>query len=161
MGKLRYLLGFAALFGHLAHAQEQPPDWEPYELYYATVVRVVDGDTIQVSVDLWPGLVAEYSVRERGIDAPELRRVDCEEERTWAEEARAQLEKLYEVGSTVRLENVEYDAYSGRVLAEIRRWRSDRWIYLEDEMIERGMAVSWTPEMSDVPWCVLALTREE
>ncbi len=131
----------------------------PYALYYATIVRVIDGDSIAVRVNLWPGLVAEYSVRVRGIDAPELRRVSCEEERIWGEEAKAQVEKLYEAGSTVRLENVEFDAFSGRVLAEVRRWRSDRWLYLKDDLIDRGLAVEWTPKMDDVPWCLLANTR--
>jgi len=66
---------------------------------------------------------------------------------------------LYDVGSSIRLENVEYDAFSGRVLADIRRWRSDRWLHLEEEMIERKMAVAWTPEMDDVTWCLLAKDR--
>lgn len=142
-----------------ATGQEKPPVENPYAKYFATVIRVIDGDTLAVSVALWPGLVAEYSVRERGIDSPEMRRVECEEEGEWASEAQAQLAKLYDVGSTVMLENVEYDAYSGRVLADIRRWRSDRWLYLEEEMIEKKMAVAWTPEMDDVPWCLLAKER--
>ena len=28
----------------------------PYALYYADVVRVIDGDTLDVRVDLWPGV---------------------------------------------------------------------------------------------------------
>ncbi len=131
----------------------------PYALYYAEVVRVIDGDTLDVRVDLWPGLQAIYAVRVRGIDAPELRGVACEEERIWAKDAKAQVEKLYPPGSRVRLEDVEYDAYSGRVDADVRRWRTDRWIYLADELVERNLAVAWTPEMDDVPWCLLAQTR--
>jgi micrococcal nuclease len=131
----------------------------PYALYYAEVLRVIDGDTLDVRVDLWPGLQAVYAVRVRGIDAPELRGVGCEEERVWAQEAKAQVEKLYDVGSRVRLENVAFDAYSGRVDADVRRWRSDRWIYLADELVERNLAVAWTPDMADVPWCLLAKTR--
>ena len=131
----------------------------PYALYYAEVVRVIDADTLDVRVDLWPGLQAVYAVRVRGIDAPELRRPGCEAERVWAEEAKAQVEKLYDVGSRVRLEKVEYDAYSGRVVADVRRWRSDRWIYLADELVERSLAVAWTPDMADVPWCLLAASR--
>jgi micrococcal nuclease len=138
-------------------AQEEVTN--PYALYYAEVVRVIDGDTLDVRVDLWPGLQAVYAVRVRGIDAPELRRVGCEEERIWAQEAKAQVEKLYDVGSRIRLENVAFDAYSGRVDADVRRWRSDRWIYLADELVERNLAVAWTPDMADVPWCLLAKTR--
>lgn len=138
-------------------AQEDVPN--PHALYYAKVVRVIDGDTLDVRIELWPGLEAVYAVRVRGVDAPELRRTGCEAERLWGEEAKAQVEKLYDVGTQVRLENVEYDAFAGRVVADVRRWRSDRWLYLADELVERGLAVAWTPEMADVPWCVLAETR--
>lgn len=131
----------------------------PYALYYAKVVRVIDGDTLDVRVALWPGLEAVYAVRVRGVDAPELRRVGCEAERLWGEQAKAQVERLYEVGSTVRLEDVEYDSFSGRVVADVRRWRSDRWLYLADELVERDLAVAWTPDMPDVPWCLLAESR--
>ena len=131
----------------------------PYALYYAEVVRVIDGDTLDVRLDLWPGLQAVYAVRVRGIDAPELRRVGCEAERIWAQDAKAQVEKLYDVGSRIRLENVAFDAYAGRVDAKVSRWRSDRWLYLSDELIGRGLAVEWTPDMDDVPWCLLARSR--
>lgn len=141
-----------------AQAQEEPAN--PYALYYAEVVRVLDGDTLDVRVDLWPGVQAVYAVRVRGIDAPELRRSSCEAERLWAEEAKAQVAKLYDIGSRVRLEDVEYDAYSGRVVADVRRWRSDRWIYLADELVERGLAEAWMPGMADIDWCTLASQRQ-
>lgn len=140
-----------------AMAQEAMPS--PYAEYYAEVVRVIDGDTLDVRVDLWPGLQAIYAVRIRGIDAPELRGADCPAEKAWAEEARAQVEKLYAVGTTVRLQDVEYDAFAGRVLADVRRWRSDRWLYLADELVERGLAEAWTPDMEDIDWCSLAQAR--
>ncbi len=124
--------------------------------YYATVVRVIDGDTLDVRVEVWPGLVAEYAVRVRGIDAPELRRVDCEAERLWGEAARDQVRKLYPEGSAIRLENVGRDPFFGRVVADVRRFRSDRWLFLKDELLERRLAVEWTPQMTDVNWCLLA-----
>ena len=142
-----------------ALSDELPRRQARYALYFAEVVRVIDGDTLDVRVSLWPGLEAIYAVRVRGVDAPELRRVGCEAERVWGEQAKAQVQKLYAVGSLVRLENVEYDAFSGRVVADVRRWRSDRWLYLADELVERDLAVVWTPDMPDVPWCLLAETR--
>ena len=150
------LLALLILTGAAA-AQEDVAN--PYALYYAEVVRVIDGDTLDLRVDLWPGLQAIYAVRVRGIDAPELRRAGCEEQRIWAEEAKAQVAKLYDIGSRIKLENVEYDAYSGPVVADVRRGRSDRWIFLADEVVERGLAVAWTPDMADVPWCLLAQAR--
>ena len=38
-------------------AQEIP---SPYSEYYGTVERVIDGDTLVVRLDLWPGLEAIY-----------------------------------------------------------------------------------------------------
>ena len=147
------------LFAASAAAQEAPSLPSPYALYYAEVVRVIDGDTIDVRVDLWPGLQAIYAVRVRGIDAPEVRRASCEAERAWGEEAKAQVAKLYDVGSVIRIENVDRDPFFGRVVADVRRWRSDRWLYLADELVERGLAEAWTPDMPDVDWCLLAKTR--
>ena len=156
---MRCILAFLAGLMLTRQVAAQDDLANPHALYYAEVVRVIDGDTLDVRVDLWPGLQAVYAVRVRGIDAPELRRAECEEERVWAEEAKAQVAKLYDVGSRIRLETVEYDAYSGRVVADVRRWRSDRWIYLADELVERDLAVVWTPDMDDVPWCLLAAAR--
>ena len=142
-----------------AIAQEAPPVPSPYALYYAEVIRVIDGDTIDVRVELWPGLQAIYAVRVRGIDTPEVRGAKCEAEQLWGEEAKAQVEKLYDVGSMIRVDSVERDPFFGRVVADVRRWRSDRWLYLADELVERGLAEAWTPEMPDVDWCLLAKTR--
>ena len=83
----------AAAFGAATLAQTEPDIKNPYELYYAEVVKIIDGDTLEVRVDLWPGLVTEYSVRVRGVDSPELRGANCPEEKIWAEQAKAQVEK--------------------------------------------------------------------
>ena len=60
-------------------AQDVP---SPYSEYYGTVERVIDGDTLVVVIDLWPGFEATYSVRVRGIDAPELSHARCPQEPT-------------------------------------------------------------------------------
>lgn len=133
-------------------SQEVPA---PYSEYYGTVERVIDGDTLVVRVDLWPGLEAIYSVRARGIDAPEIRGADCPQEKLWADEAREKAEKLYDPGTTVRLEKVEIDSF-GRAVADIRRWRSDRWLYFAEEMVESGMAEPWQEDWPDIDWCRLA-----
>lgn len=124
--------------------------------YNAQVIRVIDGDTLDISVALWPGLRADYSVRIRGIDSPEIFRPDCSEERDWGEEARAQAERLYPVGKEVQVLNVSYDSFYGRVVADVKRWRSDRWLSFADEMLVRGMAERWEPGQSNIAWCLIA-----
>jgi len=121
--------------------------------YDAEVVSIIDGDTIEVTVALWPGLRAEYRVRVRGIDAPELYRPACREEAELAEAARQQAERLYPPGTPVQLRDVSYDAFAGRVVADIRRWRTDRWLPLGKELMDRGLAVAWEPHQSAFTWC--------
>src|ERR1700680_2374477 len=40
--------------------------------YSAEVVHVIDGDTFEARVAVWPGIEIKTKVRLRGIDAPEL-----------------------------------------------------------------------------------------
>src|SRR6266516_1407728 len=80
--------------------------------YPATVVRVVDGDTVHLSVDL--GFYVELhdrSVRIAHIDAPELTTDAGKTAKIYAQE-------LLPVGSRVTLYSHELDKY-GRVLGTI------------------------------------------
>ena len=124
--------------------------------YQAEVQQVIDGDTIVARVAIWPGLLADYSIRVRGIDAPEIRRPDCEAELEWGLRAKEQIERLYRTGSSIRLRDVQFDVWSGRVVADVQRFRSDRWLSLSSELLQRGLAVEWEPSQGAVPWCLLA-----
>lgn len=44
-----------------------------YGPYQADLVRVIDGDTIEVDLHVYPGEVVRVSVRENGINTPEKR----------------------------------------------------------------------------------------
>ncbi len=61
------------------------------------VVRVIDGDTFEAQVHLWPGLDMTTRVRLRGIDAPELK-AGCADELKMAEAATAALRMLLAEG---------------------------------------------------------------
>ena len=149
---------WALLLCQPASAQEADLYPGPYR---GQVVRVIDADTIEIDVRLWPGLTARYAVRERGIDAPETYRPACEDERAWGEEATAFIQDRYSAGSLVEIDNVEEGTYGGRVLANIgRRTASGVLVTLQAELLERGLAVEWTPDRDDVPWCLLARTRD-
>lgn len=84
--------------------------------YPADVIRVVDGDTFEARVHIWPGVAVSTKVRLRGIDAPELG-ARCAEERVKAEAARAALARLLS-GGAIRIAEVANDKYGGRVLAD-------------------------------------------
>lgn len=79
------------------------------------VLRVVDGDTFEARVNLWPGLDITTRVRLRGIDAPEMK-ARCSEERNKAESARDALRAILDQGE-VGIAQVSLDKYGGRVLA--------------------------------------------
>jgi endonuclease YncB( thermonuclease family) len=92
-------------------------DSAPARLAHAAeVLRVVDGDTFEARVQLWPGLAITTRVRLRGIDAPELR-ARCDDERAQAEAARDALRAILDQGE-VRIAQVTLDKYGGRVIAD-------------------------------------------
>ncbi|KQT52594.1 MULTISPECIES: thermonuclease family protein [unclassified Aureimonas] len=83
----------------------------------AEVVKVRDGDTLEVEAHIWPGQVARVAVRLRGVDAPELK-AKCDSEKTAALVARDRLTAL--VGTDgVTLFDISGDKYFGRVLAKV------------------------------------------
>jgi endonuclease YncB( thermonuclease family) len=82
----------------------------------AEVLRVLDGDTFEARVHLWPGLEVTTRVRLRGIDAPEMK-ARCGEERVKAEAAREALRHLLDQGE-VGVARVTLDKYGGRVVAD-------------------------------------------
>ena len=81
----------------------------------AEVLRVIDGDTFEARVHLWPGLDITTRVRLRGIDAPELK-ARCADERNKAEAARDALKVMLDQGG-VGIAQVTLDKYGGRVVA--------------------------------------------
>ena len=82
----------------------------------AEVLRVIDGDTFEARVNLWPGLDVTTRVRLRSIDAPELK-ARCDEERVKAEAARDALRAILDQGE-VGISRVTLDKYGGRVVAD-------------------------------------------
>lgn len=95
--------------------------------YEARVVRVIDGDTLDLVARLpvagWTGMVVEVPERVRlaGIDAPETRRPACAAEARAGAAATAALTALAPPGSTVLLTAVKprRDRW-GRLVAQIR-----------------------------------------
>ncbi len=85
--------------------------------YPAEVVRVIDGDTFEARVRVWPGLDVNTKVRLRNIDAPELH-ARCADELAKAQAARGALETMLAAGG-VTLSRVGLDKYGGRVDAAV------------------------------------------
>jgi endonuclease YncB( thermonuclease family) len=90
---------------------------DPRIVYPADVLRVIDGDTFEARVRVWPGLDVDTKVRLRGVDAAELH-ARCAGELDQAQAARAALEKILGEGG-VTISRVGVDKYGGRVDATI------------------------------------------
>ena len=103
----------------------------------ATVVRVVDGDTLVAHLP-----AGDETVRLIGIDTPETKKpgtpVEC-----FGAEASAHLEELAPPGTAVRLERDvdERDRY-GRLLAYVFRGPDD--LFVNRAMAEDGFAAAYT-----------------
>lgn len=101
--------------------------------YRAFVVRVLDGDTIEVVVDLGFGVRSTQVLRLRGIDCPEL--VSRE-----GKEAKAFVEKLLPPSTRVLIKTTKSDKYD-RYLADVfipQKGGSN--LYLNNELLQKGLA---------------------
>lgn len=112
----------------------------------ATVIEVIDGDTLEVQARIWPDHSVLTAVRLEGVDAPELRG-DCEAERILALEARDLLAAM--AGSNVLLLRVRHDKFGGRVVAEVLDEHGRR---LGDRLIVAGVARAYDGGARE-SWC--------
>jgi endonuclease YncB( thermonuclease family) len=107
-----------------------------YEYKVTEVVKVIDGDTIDVVVDLGFSLFKKERVRLAGIDTPESRTRDLEE-KAFGLEAKEYLKENLNNATNILI-TTEKDGKYGRMLG---------WITLNDDitsfnqlMIDRGYA---------------------
>ena len=107
--------------------------------YKATVKRVVDGDTVDMNMDLGFGVSKLVRIRLWGIDAPEVKG----DERPEGLAAKAFLETLLPVGASAEVyTEKDKDAGWGRYVGEVYSLTSDHSIEFDisDEMVEAGYA---------------------
>jgi micrococcal nuclease len=110
------VLATALAGGVSAHAGDRPRE-RLVGPVAASVLKVRDGDTLEVEAHVWPSQIVRTAVRLRGIDAPELK-ARCAAERDAAEAARERLRTLV-AGGEVQLLDIAGDKYFGRVLAKV------------------------------------------
>lgn len=117
----------------------------PYGPYPARIERVVDGDTLVITVEAWPELIVRTSLRLAGIDAPELSsRRACE--RRLARAARAFAE-AWSRGGAATLILTGRDKY-GRALGRLQRDGED----LAEALLAAGHARPYDGGERR-PWC--------
>lgn len=100
----------------------------------AKVIRVIDGDNVEVDARPWPGTTKRVSVRLQEFDAPELD-ADCEAERAAARNAKEALNTfLGGPGAQVVIAGVRRGSFAGRVVAQVVAGRRDA----SQAMLEAG-----------------------
>jgi len=121
--------------------------------YPVDVLRVIDGDTFEARVHVWPGQELTTRVRLRGIDAPELK-ARCDGERVKAEAALVALRTLL-TDQDVSIWSVGPDKYFGRVVAEVGTRRTPD---ISADLLAKGVARSYAGGHRD-GWCDTAMGR--
>lgn len=118
------------------------PDYGPYR---ASITRVVDGDTLEALLDIYPAMTARTLVRLRGIDTPELRGpTPCE--RALAQRARDYLATL--ALGPAQVDQVEIDKYGGRMVGTV----TVKGVDLVSAMIAAGHGRPYMGGRRE-PWC--------
>ena len=114
--------------------------------YSCKIVRVVDGDTVDVDIDLGFGMwMHKERIRLHGIDTPESRTRDLVEKK-FGLEAKKMVETYMPVGSTQTLVTVQDKAGKfGRILGKFKIYdgKEDRQTTLNEWMIENHYAVAY------------------
>jgi len=92
-----------------------------YKVYEYPIIRVIDGDTVEVRADfLPPPLKPVLSIRIYGVDTPEKGfRAGCKSEAIKGDEATAYTKKLIANSKEQEVAVISWDKYGGRVLGDI------------------------------------------
>ena len=114
--------------------------------YKCKIVKVIDGDTTDVDIDLGFGVwLKKQRIRFHGIDTPESRTRDLEEKK-YGLAAKAFVEFYLPVGSIRTLTTVkDKTGKYGRILGKFKAFDSytDAWVNLNQLMIIKHHAVEY------------------
>jgi len=103
--------------------------------YGAKLIRVMDGDTIEVTLDLGFGISVDTIVRLNGIDTPEIHSLNIDEKNAATVAKNVLLKKLTNV--QLILKTIKYGDKYGRYLADVY---TDTGDYVNDFMVQYGVA---------------------
>ena len=121
--------------------------------YNCTIVRVIDGDTVDVDIDIGFGVwLKKQRIRLYGIDTPESRTRDLEEKK-YGLVAKAFVEAHLPVGSTRTLTTVkDKTGKYGRILGKFKAYDSytDAWVNLNQWMIIKHYGVEYSGQSKEL-----------
>lgn len=131
-----------------------------FEYYVKKVTKIVDGDTIDVDIDLGFDISFSSRVRLAGIDTPESRTAD-KMEKALGLEAKAFLKHEIESAKSVVIKTEKMDSSEkyGRILGWVFLDGSDK--SLNEKMIEVGHAWGYMGETKIKDFEALAKARKK
>ena len=114
--------------------------------YNCTIVKVVDGDTVDVDIDLGFGVwLKKQRIRLYGIDTPESRTRDLEEKK-YGLVAKEFVQYHLPLGSSRTLTTVQDKTGKyGRILGKFKAYdpKLDAWVNLNQWMIMKHLGVEY------------------
>jgi micrococcal nuclease len=123
--------------------------------YRATIVKIIDGDTVDVDIDLGFGIVlSDERVRIAGIDTPESRTRD-KEEKKFGLAAKARVKQLLGKNCVLQTQinknGEDMKGKFGRILGDFNVYDSatDSWKLLTSILISEGHAVPYHGQNKD------------
>jgi micrococcal nuclease len=131
-----------------------------YEYRVKKITGVVDGDTIDVDIDLGFNVSFSQRVRLAGIDTPESRTSDKAEKVLGLESKEYLKSKLKDAKSVViKTEKPDSSEKYGRILGWL--YVDENTISINDQMIEDGYAWGYLGETKIKDFSALAAQREK
>ncbi len=131
-----------------------------YEYYVKKVENVVDGDTIDVLIDLGFDILFSSRVRLAGIDTPESRTSD-KAEKALGLESKEYLKKFLKDAKTVVIKTEKMDSSEkyGRILGWI--YVNEDTVSVNDHMINDGYAWGYLGDTKVKDFDALAKARKK
>jgi micrococcal nuclease len=102
--------------------------------YRASLIRVVDGDTIDVELDLGLRIKRTERLRLLGVDAPEMHG----DEQVRAEDVRDELQRFLAEANEMRVHTEKTGSF-GRWLAKVRVRYGNEWYDVVEWLVSCGM----------------------
>jgi micrococcal nuclease len=118
--------------------------------YRCTVVKIIDGDTVDVDIDLGFGVwLKKERIRLYGIDTPESRTRDLEEKKYGLAAKKFITDMLDDDGGIVLKTHKDAEGKFGRILGEL--WRTTNYAdkSINEYMIEKHHAVRYMGQSKD------------
>ena len=133
---------------------------DPYIYRIKSVLKVVDGDTIDASIDLGFDISLEKRIRLAGIDAPESRTTNLKE-KALGLESKEWLKKALEGAKDILIKTEKPDSTEkyGRIIGHL--FINDQETSLNNQMIDEGYALPYDGGKKDMDLELLLSRRKK